>query len=386
MVEKITNEQRGRLRFRQKMMREKLTAMELMLNGRGESYFPLIKNEDGAVDPAKLERFASDMVDSLKHYLELDGERRLSEESERMYGCFLFCAVTSLRRKRSGRDPSVWEFYIPSVYQDIIDVADADIEDCGSYEDFLALCYELYRGQKRRESEIFYLSKFTLFMGDQPFIASLPYEVRTRLCRDYARKYGISEEENQPFLDEADEDYSNGYLAYQEAQAEEYEREHADEDSSWVDEWCAEEADKYLSEARRADEIAASVDELGEELPENSGTLGHLSGEEIRRELETKAEHDLMDKVFPEWHKTVICSDDIYNNILYENFTAFAKLFFSSPDRGNFYTDVVNMVDTYLYEHGISAFSLKKNYGMVNYRADLMIRQLKKEIERGRGE
>lgn len=84
--------------------------------------------------------------------------------------------------------------------------------------------------------------------------------------------------------------------------------------------------------------------------------------------------------VNPEWKSRIVFD----GNTLYENFQRFLQLYFDSPDRVRFAEDIGNMVDTFLYEHGVSAFSPGDDYGMIHYYIDRMKIRIERKIERGK--
>lgn len=112
------------------------------------------------------------------------------------------------------------------------------------------------------------------------------------------------------------------------------------------------------------------IDEQIESLGENATyadneVLNRLKQEKIKESEKRKAEEEFL-AVKPDWKISIVFAKET----LCENFYRFMWLYFDSPNRKYFVEDIKNMVDTFLCEHGMSAFSLGDDYGMINYYVD----------------
>lgn len=393
MVHKITENQRNKMRYRRMVIQDKLKEIERLVTGRAESFLPLISDKNGRVSKEKTKRFISEMLGAFRRYIEFHPRRKLREETLEMYESFLYCAVMSLGIERSRRDREVIHRSASSVFEDIVRRAEnVEIVGCGSYDRYLADCFCAYqnacdrRDERQREiqndpnpafrnavadlgstlpetdSDFFIGVKSSLeFLGYPPFMECFTDETLRALRKGYKQNEELSESETEK---KTGKSLSSIPIA-------EYDYE---EDAKYA----------YLMEFAQKLDRNEQIDEAIDSLPEHETyaddkALGSFTPEEIRKREQDKADDELL-AVRAEWEQLIIYDKET----LYQSFQRFLRLYFDSPDRRYFVEDIENMVDTFLYENGLSAFSLGDDYGMINYYIDRMTSRIKREIARGK--
>lgn len=419
MANYITENQRDKMRYRRMTLKDKLRKIEQRVMGRAQSYLPLICDEGGHVDKEKTERFVEEMLGALKRYAELDPRREaLGKETLEMYESFLYCAVMSLGFERSRRDSVVKNWRISSVFEDIIRRAEkTDIYGCGGYGEYLKDCYRAYRAACGRRDEFLRSAPYNVFyhlppalsekdsdffievkqsldeLGFPPFVECLPEKTLLMLSRAYdgGDNFAGGEAGEKPERAVVPETKSAPNAAepvVMTVSYEEYDEEYDDDEIPLDEDELPADVQDALYEARvealiereeneRIDEELEALDET--ETYADSKALSNTPPERIRQREQSKSEDEFI-AVKAAWINKIVFD----RNTLCGHFYRFMQLFFDCPDRRYFVEDIENMVDTFLFEHGISAFSLGDDYVMVNFYVDKMTDRIEREIERGR--
>ncbi|MBD5105084.1 MAG: hypothetical protein HDT47_09540 [Ruminococcaceae bacterium] len=378
MIHEITENQRDKMRYRRKVLQDRLKELEHLVTGRGESYLPLISNEKEKVTKEKTEQFISEMLGAFQRYIKFNPHRTLSGKTLEMYESFLYCAILSLDMEHSRRDYKVINWRISSVFEDIVNRAEkVEIVGCNSMDSYMKECYRAYRTacdmrdeHRRKSMNDPILRNFSFDIGP-----AMP-ETDSEFCIEVKRSLELL---NYPtfiecFADEAmrkfREDYENGAekptvpLNVELPSFTHYDDE---ENGGFA---LRHERDRLIDEA---------LDSLGEdETYDDSKMLKNFTDEEIRAREQGRAQEELY-AVEAKWKDEIVFEGET----LIQNFVQFLSLYFESPDRRYFAEDIRNMVDTFLYEHRISAFSLGNDYGMISYYIDRTKSRIEKEIERG---
>lgn len=407
MANEITENQMDKMRYRRFVVKDKLRNIEQIVTGRAESYLPFISDEDGRVTKEKTERFIAEMLNALRRYIKLDSRRTLSEDIIKMYESFLYCAVTGLTLERLPRDRDVTKFGLPSAFGDIVSLAGkVDIFGCESYNYYLESCYRGYLAECKRRDETEKNSEFPVHyvicpyntqmdsdffggiklalqeLGYPHFIECLPEDTINKLkggADKSAEKMEMAKapvlEKNPPVNYAVDEDVSDAYEGIADER-------YFDEDYTDIleDYRYSEENQEYLRTAEEDNNILEEI----ESLPENktyadSRFLKNQPHEKIHQLEQRKALNENPD-VISQWTNKVLFDEET----LFKNFYRFMWLYFDNPDRRYFVEDIENMVDTFLFENGISAFSLGDDFAMVNYFIDHMKMRIEGEIRRGK--
>lgn len=384
------------MRYRRKVLQDRLKELEHLVTGRGESYLPFISNEKGKVTEEKTEQFISEMLGAFQRYIKFNPRRTLSGETLEMYESFLYCAILSLGMEHSRRDYKVINWRISSVFEDIVNRAEkVEIVGCNSYDRYLEDCCRAYhaacdiRDEHQRkiwndpnpalrnmvadlgstlpetDSDFFIGVKRSIeFLGYPPFMECFPEETLCKLRKGYDQKETLSERKTETAaLSVTAEAQSNSAAEYDEAAVE-----------NAMHEYLV----KLAQKQEQNEQIDEAIDSLREdETYSDNKALSGFTVEEVRKREQDKADDELL-AVKSEWKQRIVFDEET----LYQNFQRFLRLYFDSPDRRYFVEDIRNMVDTFLYEHRISIFSLGDDYGMINYYIDRTKNRIEREIER----
>lgn len=383
MEKKITAEQQERLAYRLAMLRYKLKCIEDDVTGRGISYLPIITDADGIIDDEKLDAFISGLLDSLDHYIEICPDHVIDEHTREMYRKFLYVAVKTLKDRPNRRCPSVNITDWARTFGDIIEAAEnVEIPSCKSYRQFLKIIYARYRNERSYLPELLNLAheglKFMDLHGyEDHFIDNLPRDIRLELCREFAEENDISDNENGVYVSIADdpEEFLNGWIKYQEEQAEQDDTPPED-----LDRMIGELAEDYIKEKAKRQPFLDAVRSLDETEDYGGDELLSTLTDDEKEDYEHEAEfeHMIYDAI-PHWLVYIAADHEAY----LKNYTEFVRLYFDG-DHSWLCRDIENMIDTYLFEHGISAFSFGDRYGLITHQLDRAKRHIGSEIERAK--
>lgn len=380
-MKRITPEQLKRCSYRKAVLHNRLKELEDNISGYGTEYLPLIVGEDGRIIPEKLNVFIDDMLESLEHYVGLFPERTLDPQTREMYRKYLYCAVSTLQYKWQING---WQTDISKTFGDIIERAtDIDIDECDDYHDFLMLQYRLHLDPNIRiGSDFFNLAQQNMQFLGMEYALELPRETRVELCREYARANNISEEDNADEMLWAEDPvrYNKELDKWEEARIAE-DNTTPEEMQAIVDEL----AEEYEKEQSEKQPYLDAVRSLGEDqLYTDNELLKNLSETEVKGYKSDVEFEDYLDNVISALQDKIAIDPQGY----FENLDGFARLYFDSfhPEHlhDDFVDDVRNMVETYMYEHSVSAFSFGDYYGLITYQVKRAKKRVEFEIERVR--
>ena len=373
MYDKLTKEQNEKMRYRQIILDERLLRINNMINGRGHSFYRFITDENGMVSHEKINDFIYELMESLERHNAAFGKRELDELTREAYSDFLYYAVCGLIWTNNKRCTEATLTVVSETFADIIDFA-ADLESTtySSYDEFLMAVYVEYRKSTSGLPHFFARMQESLrLLGfSDPFLMMRPRENLLELCKKYAEENNISDEENKRYIDEINDWFDD--TDYSEQQYEECE----EMPSEQLEEQLAEAGEKY----DRMKNISDEIDSLGEnENYENSELLRGYSSEEMTDFEKWRAENKMLDlSVY--WREDIISEK---SGPFMENCNIFAALYFSI-DRKKMLEDITNMIDTFLFERKLSAFSFGDAYGLVTYQIEKMQDFIEKEIKRAK--
>ncbi len=370
MSEKFTREQAEKMRCRQIILEEKLMKLNNIINGRGCSFYPFIKDEKGKITDEKTDKFISELINSLKNYRSALGEKELDETAEEAYRYFLYYACYGLIWTEGRRRLEACQTVISETFADIIDFAD-DLSSIkyGSYDEFIEAAYENFRkGTSRLPHFLMRAEESLQLLGyADPFMAMQPREVLLELCGNYAEKHNISNEENSRYISDINDMFDfDGYPD----PGTDFEE---DEDSinAMIEEYAAEEEKKQ--------KVADAINALGEDEDySDSELLRGFSPEELE-ETESRRSELSSENISAYWRNNIISDQRRFFN----SCDKFIRLYFSI-DRKKMLDDITHMTDTFLFEHKLSAFSFGKAYGLVTYQLGKMQDSVEKKIERAK--
>lgn len=364
MSEKMTAEQLELMRSRKLILDNRLNALSELIAGRGTALAGFTADENGKISEERVSALISELIDCFNRRRRLEKRRVLGKKDEEMYRAFLYLAIAGLVPGQNGLMP-------PESFSDLIKFAEG-LEDSGlkSYSDFLIAdlhgfvtwycSVEFSRFDLPLDGTFGILNYVTRDYMEHFTLYSLDRSEQTRLCGGYAERFGMSEDEKQRLTDDVlyqIYDYENDLKAY----------------------------DEYMR-SLAAEEEAAQRAEYEKQVGEGSFTGSF-------EEYLSAGEPPITDEDIER-----LGSDDggYYNDIAaawLESLNAvrfcscydkFAGLYFKGG-RSDFPRVISEMIDTFLFEHKLSAFSFGDDYLTVNYYLGRCMSRIEKEIERRRG-
>lgn len=349
----LDKESKSFLQFRRKDLRRELQSLENIISGRETDFVTYIEKQFGEVTDESLELLIQRMLDSLKSFKEADSIgtswNRLSDEQIEFYECFLYCTMQAAAWVEDFSTMLIiGNFEEVRTFADIVNMAkDPDTicvksrevllnnefwtEDMGTVENgFFGICNECYR----------------LITGKS-------------ITENY------SETEQNKMKAEID-------AAFQ-AQVASYEADYL-ERALAMGFQSAEELAKYEQEQEEKEALEAgfeTVEEYYQFLNEESMT------EEDRQYVEDAClwEQELHSKQ-NKWLSNLLNPDRFIKKYLRYRELYFEVNFKALP------LDIENMVDAFLYEQGISGYSLGDDYGMISYRLEKVQDRIRNEIRK----
>lgn len=393
---KVTKEQVMDSFYRTVLLSDKMDELEGLISGKGISFLPMITDDDENTVPEKLEALIKDLIESLKHYLELEN-RKLEDWEEEMYSCFLYCAMSMTRMKENRRDPLLRLEKRSQSFGDIIELAEdvgTDKTDIESYYDFLKLFYSWYRDEckvifekyDRRDftdkrskfcSQMMYALKLT-FMKPEFFI-NPPREIRIALCEEYARENRISKSANAIYLQIA-EDPDKFYEELFDIRQSDRRYPDPRESNPYPDENEDENVDLYdpvkEMEYERDKAIMRDLGSVSSSGSyEDNDWLKDLTPEELMRYERLRCINKNSDK------NLYYLMHGVDSHELQKRFQRFTELYYDS-DHSGFLGNVQRMVEAYLIENRLSSFAFGDDYGLIMYQIERAQKRIASEIER----
>lgn len=386
-MDKITKNQAMDAYFRAVLLSDKTDELWEQVSGTGTSFLEMISDEDGKIVPEKRDALIKELVESLRHYSELEN-RKLRKWEEEMYSCFLYCAMTMPREKRNRFDPYMGLTRRSQSFADLIAHAEEAAEGqdvVKSYRDFLKSYYAWYRNwclqRFERKSDPDFKdnrSKFCVqlmnslrhtFMNPE-FFLDIPRDTRVELCEEYAREKGIWENANAVYLKIAEDpeayfnelyEYRLNDSTYQDPRTDFFaEPDHDRFDDDWL-----------KVETEKTKKRLAVQKAMASGSYEDNELLKDLTPSELIWYAHIRDVSDIFGYLM----------HDVDTSELKKRFQRFAELFYEH-DRANFAEGVKRMVETFLIENGLCPFSFGDDYGLVTHQIEKAQKRISSEIER----
>ncbi len=329
------------LKYRRKTFSRMLEEITNLVSGRGSSLLPFIADEEGNITDARTDALINELLDGLKRYNEQVGVYEPfghSPELREFYACFLYCAIRG-----------------------IADIENADIDDyimvrpVTRFEDILKMTRDPQTLAVRsvsalREQELD--ARYTHYVQTGFFgCCDLAYEMLTGAS--VAEEF--SAEERAEHIAPDKRMYQQLAEAGGFGSAEEYVEDMLMEDAKAEGFDSVEEYEQYCSELAEGNEISE------EEMEDIEAELEYCRQAQESRER---------------WKQGMSSGEEFIRR-----YRRYRELYFS-VERGRMVTDMENMIDAFLYEHKLSAFSLEEKYGMISYRLETMQSVLKNELRK----
>ncbi len=354
---RIDKDSKSFLRFRKEDLEKKLEDIKNTVNGRELNFFEFMEEKFGAVTDRNLELLIEELLECLIHYKAVDGFggdwNKVSDLQQEFYECFLYCTMQGAAWvKDFDTMLQIACFDVAHTFADIVNMAkdpntistkthevllnnEFRCDDFGIVEDgFFGMCNECYQ----------------LITGKKI--------IHTYTLEEQNKMEAVLQEELNEFVD--------SYMESQTELAQERGFQNLEEMEAY------DEA-QDLKEAREAgfDNVQDYYNQLSEESMTEADYKYQEDMQAWQEELFQKQQNWLHGLLNPQ--KFV------------ERYLRYRELYFQVEFQ-KLPTDIENMVDAYLYEQGISAFSLGEDYGMLSYRLERMQNTLRNEIRKARRE
>lgn len=370
MSQKLTAKQLELMQGRKTLLDESMKALCGLIAGQNNSLAPFIADGDGKISEKCVNALITAFINCLNRRRRLEKLRPLPSMTEELYRAFLYLALLSPYLCDNGSVRPAESF------SDIAAFAKG-FEESGfeEYGDFLMAdlngyvtryCY----GSCNAPYEPIYGSFGILLWVMRDFMEHFALQSFSRddqiwLCEKYAGRHSLSAEDRKHLTDDVlyqlydfEKDMEN-YDRYMRELAEQEEAEQRAEYEKQVSDgsFSGTFAEYRLAELDRSIPI---TDEDIERLNQNAETVENVNA--VLRLLDT------------------ISDPKRYCDC----FDTFAKLYFQC-DREAFVNDISDMLDTFLFEHRLSAFSFGDGYLMINHYLEQFRKRVEKELARGRG-
>ncbi len=310
------------MQYRRNRVEAEFARIRRELEGYGKSVYTNIEDEEGHIDPVRLDVMIADMLDALDRHLELSEKEPLDEKQREWYRAYLYCVIASPDIDMMWLIP---EYISSRCYEDIFKFADFDpaIQDM---KEFIWNENHEWRYEADVQSDILFYLMHSYCTLSEKHISTTYDEEQKEIYEKLKPVLSLSVEDRAPDkdlyeqtggLDETDDPYDEipDDVLYEMAQ------QTAEEDQ------------------RVYDEKVMSVDRWREHV-----------GDAKRYE---------------------------------EEYLKFRRLFFTA-DLARMKEDMKNMVDTYLYEEKISAYTLWDEYGIVSDALEAVPGRIRRAIEKAR--
>lgn len=334
-MEKLGENAVSEINYRNRILEKQLRNIRNTVNGRGESYVPLITDERGNVTDEKVEQLICELICSLKRYKKSAQQQAagLTEETEELYRCFLYCAILGIAQEDDFPECSLFYglFEPAQTFADIVSMARSP---------YTVAFYE---------RETLLLSETDVF-GDNDFMqgffgyTNAVYEMLTgnSVYHAYSEEEKRKVDERNATTLEASEE-ENERLELEAARSQGYET-----------------VEKYYAQFEGFRESCEEMENAWEE---------DLEAEQWEQDARLK-KAALVNRI-PNPDKYI------------QQYLRYRELYFQVKHK-NIPSDIENMVDAYLYEHKISPFSFGEAYGLVLHKVKQFPGILKSEIRRAR--
>ena len=333
---KLNSETADFMDFRRKEFDKQLKEINDIVTGRNTALSAYICDENGNASDERIDRLISELIEGLINYRQ---PCSLSEETRELYECFLYCTIQGVAYMK---------------YVDLLPYT--VVRQVDTFSDILDILFHSFTYKERRE--LLYIEQlgYPVDWGDTGFFRScnIAYWILT------------GKNITNAFTDDETEIANDIWENIQKERAEE--RLAAYENSDDDDE----EEDYFKkAERRELDQKPPMTDEEMQEFL--NGSYYEYVPTDDEEELLAKAEASQ-----EEWKNAVVSPEKFIAKYL-----RFRELFFEIK-HFEMRDDIEKMIDIFLYEQGLSAFSLGERYVMIPYRIERFCGTLKSEIRKAR--
>lgn len=327
--------------FRKKNLENEFDRIRNILSGYYEFVYPFIENGKGVIESAKIDTVITDMIDALDRYIEVSGEKKLTKPQREWYRSYLYCVMVSPDIYTEWLAP---EYGYARKFGDIIELADINPALQDPYE---FIWYENHEWDDEDDTQrdiFFYMAHSYRCLMDKELT-----EIYTNREKSIYKKllpsfeWGVnSRRYDMDLLTQIDM-----------RMAEAEEADDADDEPKPCIKYDPSEEDDYAGY-----DLGPKSEPLYEEEYEPDPEIVLQTMMDLEEEDNHRFEVAM--GTITKW-----CSHIGDKDKFEEEYRNFRRLFFKA-DMSRMKSDMQHMVDAFMYESGISAFSLENNYGLVD--------------------
>ena len=335
---KLTKETADFMDFRLETFNERLKEISNIVTGRNTELAAYISDEDGKISDERIEHFVSNLIEGLVNYNQQLYSHllyKLSDETRELYECFLYCTIQGVAHMK---------------YVDILQ--HTEVERVTTFSDILDILNNSFTYRDR--SELLYIEQlgYPVATGDTGFFrcCDVAYEILTdsnimnvfsdeeaEIVTEMREKQRSMEVYDDPDDEDNDDDYEKQFAREQLSQA------------------------PPLTDEELFNRFYGIHDEYEEQI----------SDYEQEKWEKVTASHNA-------WKSTVVDPDKFI-----ARYMRYRELYFTI-NHTKMRDDIEKMIDIFLYEQGLSAFSLDERYGMITYRTERYRNAISSEIRKAR--
>ncbi|MBR1854614.1 MAG: hypothetical protein IJ794_15970 [Lachnospiraceae bacterium] len=366
---------------RKQMLEAELEEIRRVMSGHSNDIYEQIMGEDDRIDAGKLDRMIGQMMEALAHYKECCGEEPLTEEQEQWYRSYLYLAITG--PKYIYAHCTNWIYYSDKFFADLYKLADGhmdrkDLHDliwrerhtwsCEDDvdEDFLFTMTEALQSLTGKDIDAFYTEEERAAFKDvEP---ALEWSVDDRI-------------DSMDVMEQIEQEKRWAEETAAAGDGDDTE-ETAEDDAKTERETAAE----YTGTMEKTP-VTESVVDTGNLAMEEDFEDGRMYEEEIYETPEWDT--DMMETWFQMRMDEARESVERWmgrlpvENRFEEEYLHFRRNLLV-VDHSHLQSDMEHLVEAYLYEQGISAYSLDDTYGLVDKALEMTKAGLYREIGRAR--
>lgn len=314
------------IKYRRDRLEGEFDRIRKEMDGYSRIVYSYIEDDNEMIDQGKLDEMIDDMIDALDRYLEMSGLAPVSDEQKEWYRSYLYCVISC------PDIDTMWLFpeYIESrTFEDIIKLADIDpkLQDM---KEFIWNENHEWKYEDDTQNDILFFLKHSYCELTGKDINETYTDEQKEIYAKLKPAFALSVEEREPGSDI---------------------EELAEELDEAMGSECEEAAGSNIVLEEGYNDPAPDEDEIPIEVRAEWA---------LEREAEEQRMFEYKLESMNRW-RFHVGDEKRYE----EEYLKFRKLFFTA-DLSRMSDDMRYLIDAYLYEKGISVYSLGDNYGLVD--------------------
>ena len=348
--------------YRKKNVEKEFEYIRRNLSGYYEFVYPYIEDKKGVISSSKLDGVIDDMMDALDGYIQTTGDRKLTKDQKEWYRSYLYCVMVSPTVYTEWLAP---EYGYARKFEDIIELADMDPSLQDPYE-FIWNENHSWEDEDDTQTDIlFYMAHSYRCLMDkdlEDIYTNREKGIYKKLLPSF--EWGVNRRRSgMDLLTQIDVEKAEEELADQEESIPEP-KIHWVEDASELEDYATYDLDSASKPMYEDPDY--------EEDPEIALAAMQAAEEEEQHRFEVAM------GTITKW-----CSHIGDKDRFEQEYINFRRLFMKA-DLSRMKEDMTHMLDAFLYEAGISAYSIEKNFGLVDKALKTASSSIKSAVFRAR--